>query len=98
MQPQENYKEWQLILWQLRIGSNNTLVDWYNFVREVCLEISNLNNQKIGDLGEIVEIDESEFWKRKHNRGRRVNGCWVFGGIERGKEMIVVIDLCTSLA
>ena len=31
----------------------------------------------------VVEIDESKFGKRKHHKGRRVDGCWVFGGIER---------------
>lgn len=33
--------------------------------------------------GKIVEIDQSKFRKRKYHRGRRVDGCWVFGGIER---------------
>ena len=31
----------------------------------------------------IVEIDESKFGKRKYNRGKWVDGVWVFGGIER---------------
>ncbi|GFW58268.1 DDE_Tnp_IS1595 domain-containing protein [Trichonephila clavipes] len=31
----------------------------------------------------IVEIDESMFGKRKYNRGKQVNGTWVFGRIER---------------
>lgn len=26
-----------------------------------------------------LQIDESKFGKRKYNRGRRVDGCWVFG-------------------
>ena len=28
-------------------------------------------------------MDESKFGKRKYNRGKRVEGVWVFGGIER---------------
>ena len=30
-----------------------------------------------------IEIDESKFGRRKYNRGRQVDGHWVFGGIER---------------
>jgi len=33
-----------------------------------------------------VEIDESKFGKRKYNRGHRVEGVWVVGGIERTEE------------
>ncbi|CAG8848563.1 18529_t:CDS:2, partial [Racocetra persica] len=31
---------------------------------------------------EIVEIDKSKFGKRKYNKGKRVEGQWVFGGVE----------------
>ena len=41
-------------------------------------------NERIGGDGVIVEIDESKFGKRKYNRGKRVEGKWVFGGVERG--------------
>ena len=69
---------------ELQLGSDHTLVDWKNFCREVCVEILEKNSEKIGGEGKIVEIDESKFGKRKFHRGRRVDGVWVFGGIERG--------------
>ena len=68
---------------ELRIGSKHTVVDWFNFAREVCIEILVRENVQVGGPGKIVEIDESKFGKRKYHRGRRVDGQWVFGGIER---------------
>lgn len=68
---------------QLDIGSNSTGVDWYNFCREVCLQVIIQDNKKVGGPGKTVEIDESKFGKRKYHRGKRVEGAWVFGGIER---------------
>jgi len=55
----------------------------YNFLREVCSVIVQEQSEPIGGPGKIVEIDESKFGKRKYNRGKRVDGVWVFGGIER---------------
>jgi hypothetical protein len=60
-----------------------TVVDWYNFSREVCTSILEKNSEKLGGPGKIVEIDESKFGKRKFHKGRRVDGVWLFGGIER---------------
>ncbi|GFR00233.1 DDE_Tnp_IS1595 domain-containing protein [Trichonephila clavata] len=37
----------------------------------------------VGGSGVIVEIDESKFGKRKFHRGKRVEGKWVFGEVER---------------
>lgn len=67
---------------ELEIASQ-TVVDWYNFSREVCTCVLEKNSEKIGGPGKIVEIDESKFGKRKFHKGRRVVGVWVFGGIER---------------
>lgn len=40
----------------------------------------------IGGPGVIVEVDESKFGKRKYNKGHKVPGVWVFGGVERTLE------------
>ena len=37
----------------------------------------------IGGPGIIVEIDETKMGRRKYNRGHRVEGIWVLGGVER---------------
>ena len=64
---------------------HSTIVDWKSFCREVCVNLCD-NNDKLGGIGSIVEIDESKFGKRKYNRGRFVDGKWVFGGIQRGTD------------
>ncbi|KZR97001.1 Uncharacterized protein APZ42_008350, partial [Daphnia magna] len=54
-----------------------------------------LKKKKIGCFGITVEIDESKFGKRKYNRGKRVEGVWVVGGVERisGKCFFLWIQL-----
>ena len=59
---------------ELRLGSKHTVVDWFNFGREVCGEILERENVLVGGPGRIVEIDESKFGQRKYHRGRRVDG------------------------
>lgn len=63
--------------------SNNTIEDWYNFHRDVCVQYFQDHPNVIGGPGKVVEIDESKFGKRKYSRGRAVEGHWVFGGMER---------------
>ena len=63
--------------------SNTTIVDYFNFCREICVEFCLRQTEAIGGPGTIVEIDESKFGKRKYNRGKRVEGQWVFGGVQR---------------
>lgn len=67
---------------QLRLA-NQTIVDWSSFCREVCYDAMIIRKVKLGGYGHTVEIDESKFGKRKHHRGHRVEGQWVFGGYER---------------
>ena len=47
----------------------------------------------IGGPGKEVEIDESKFGKRKYNRGRAVDGHWVFGGMERGSGLSFLVEV-----
>jgi transposase-like protein len=42
-------------------------------------------NSKIGGRNEIVELDETKIAKRKYNKGHRVEGAWVIGGIQRSR-------------
>ena len=75
--------------------AEHTSVDWYNFCREICEQILILDDQPIGGEGCTVEIDESKYGKRKHHRGRRVDGAWVLGGICRETNhcfMVIVED------
>ena len=49
-------------------------------------------SEPLGGIGEIVEIDESKFGKRKYHRGHRVEGQWVFGGIQRSNGRVFMDD------
>lgn len=75
--------------------SKRVAIDWYNFCRDVCGRYLLDHPVQVGGPGKVVKIDESKFGKRKYNRGRAVEGHWVFGGIERGTTkafMVVVPD------
>uniref|UniRef100_A0A0G4IFX7 ISXO2-like transposase domain-containing protein n=1 Tax=Chromera velia CCMP2878 TaxID=1169474 RepID=A0A0G4IFX7_9ALVE len=72
-----------------------TVAHWFRIFRRVIVEdmevfgwssLSPHSSYLIGGPGIIVEIDESKFGKRTHNRGHRVEGVWVVGGVERTKE------------
>ena len=74
--------------------STNTVVDWYNFHRDVCAQYFIDHPLQIGGAGKVVEIDEAKFGRRKYNRGWYQEGHCVFGGIERGsvKAFMVEVD------
>ncbi|KAI6646079.1 hypothetical protein LOD99_9527 [Oopsacas minuta] len=59
--------------------SPNTITDWKNFLRDICVEKYLSNPEPIGGHGHIVEIDESKFGKRKYleEGNYQENGCLV---------------------
>ena len=81
---------------RLLTTSRETIADYYNYCREVCtwsVENKLATNEPIGGPGKIVEIDESKFGKRKYQRGRIVEGQWVFGGICREDKKIFLVPV-----
>ena len=78
--------------------SAHTVVDWFNFCRDICSQCLENNPREIGGFAAdgsslVVEIDESKFFHRKYHRGQWREGHWVFGGIERvsGKCFLVEV-------
>ncbi len=62
--------------------SRDPHVAWRSYCRDICTEsIKNLDYQ-IGGEDKVIQIDESQFSKRKYNRGRPLPAQWVFGGID----------------
>jgi len=61
-----------------------SVVDWSSFCREVCVFWLEQRSEVLGGTNVVVEIDEAKIGHRKYNRGRWVDGFWVFGGFERG--------------
>ena len=74
------------------ISEHSTSV-WRCIINDVIAEYLMLNPVMLGGWGIIVEIDESMFGKRKYNRGRRRDGVWVFGMVERGTNRCFLIPV-----
>ena len=70
--------------WHLGV-SPRTMVDWTNFIIEVCAEDTRRQQAQLGGFDNagqaiVVEIDKSYFYSGKY---RILNGLWVFGAVER---------------
>jgi len=70
-----------------------TVVDWSSFCREVCIFWLEKESVVLGGPGVVVEIDEAKLGKRKYNRGRWIDGQWVFGGFERGSKNCFLVPV-----
>jgi transposase-like protein len=66
--------------------STHTIVDWFKVLRELCADSLLNSEETLGGHGKIIEVDEMKLGKRKFNRGKRVDGQWIFGMIERDND------------
>ena len=73
--------------------SSKTVVDWYNFHRDVCSHYFLDLPITIGGVGKVVEIDELKFGKSEYNWGRYRDGHRVFGGVERGSNDVFMLEV-----
>ena len=62
--------------------SSDTAFAWTKAIQDVIATVVLNDQEKVGGHGIVVEIDESKFGKRKYQIGHRVEGAWVFGGVE----------------
>lgn len=82
----------ELIKNELRI-SQQTAVKYSRLCREIIYDIMFFNRDPIGGPGHTVEIDESKFGRRKYNRGKHVEGQWVFGMLDRDTGDVVLVPV-----
>ncbi|KAG0975893.1 hypothetical protein G6F28_012806 [Rhizopus arrhizus] len=68
----------------------NIIKDIYQ-IMEADLRIEDVQVVNSDGQSIVVEIDESKFGKRKYNKGKRVDGVWVVGGVERTPERKVFL-------
>ena len=74
----------QILCREATIGSDHTVCDWKNFVRDIYLNYFLNHPTRIGGPGVCVQIDESLICKRKNNVGRllRNQQTWILGGVD----------------
>lgn len=69
----------------------NEVVDWNNYLLDVCVGRMESNDNQVGGPNLIVEIDESLFVRRKNSAGRMLPQQLVFGGMwSETKEYFIV--------
>jgi transposase-like protein len=68
---------------ETEVVSDHTVVEWNKLLRNVCVKHVQDYPMKFGGSKRIVEADEAKFGKNKYNRGRLVQGKWVFGLFDR---------------
>ena len=68
-------------------GNKNTVVDWANFMRDICCNWVRDNPATLGGVDDngqpiVVQIDETKYFHRKYARREWHEGHWVVGGVD----------------
>ena len=66
--------------------STKTVASFFLYFRQLVSSSLVDEDCVIGGKDIIVEVDETKMGKRKYNRGRRVEGVWIVGGVEKTSE------------
>lgn len=65
--------------------------DWRQCITDVLIDFIEINTEKVGGLGKVVEVIESKMGRKKFSRGNFYEGQKVFGGIELGSGRIFLV-------
>lgn len=78
---------------KLNIKTDETIVDWLSYCREVCWFYFDRHPQLLGGPNKIVEVDEAVLVRRKYERGRGVLSQWCFAmrDVETKNCVIIVV-------
>lgn len=81
-------------------NNKKSIAIWYQYIRDICptqlvkIKGEGENKFQIGGHGIIVQIDESLFVKRKHNRGRLEKQQWFFGMYDCQLRIGILMHVC----
>lgn len=71
---------------ELNITNTESVVAYFNYCREVAIDVMVKNSEKVGGYGMIVEIIVCKFSRRKASgRGKKSDDQWVYCGVELGR-------------
>lgn len=78
--------------------SSETVADWIRFCQDECAHWVDKNPLQVGGFDSdgksiVVEIGESNYFHEKYHVDQRLEGRWIFGGVERGSGKCFLVEL-----